>query len=438
MFGFDYRVRVTSYDALVIGAGAGGMAAAARLQHAGRRTLLVERRDRVGGRASSMEVGSWTVNTGALIWELGGENGRLFADVGADSGVLEVENPLTLRLGRRNIPMVSGRSGAVIGQVMAAVSALAARMPDRRPKRGVDLDTWLRGLRAGRRTHAMVRSLCSALFAAQPSDIEARMFVDYLTKPNALGAYGAHPEGSVGPWRALAEHFQREGGELWLDSTVRRLTFDDDGLVSGAVIDHGGEEVTVGADVVVSNAGPPITVRLCGDAAPADWAARVRDEFRPGTLITINFASRTPMTGFRGLMFFGTTRRLAYGGNLTELSPKMVPDGWHLYACAGTPNPTSGDFDLDAEVELLKRDLRDTFPEFAAAQIISVEVTTAARDWPAQWSIAGHGQPNTTPIANLWNVGDGVYEYCDAGQSGCVHTARLVVEQILRGHRGVA
>lgn len=431
-----------TYDALVIGAGAGGMAAAARLQHAGYRTLLVERRDRVGGRASSMEVGSWTVNTGALIWELGGENGRLFDDVGADPGVLEIENPLTLRMGKRNIPMVTGRSGALVARVMAGVSALAARMPDRRPKRGVDLETWLGKLRAGRRTKALVRSLCSALFAAQPSDIEARLFVDYLTKPNALGAYGAHPEGSVGPWRALAEHFQREGGELWLGSAVHRLTFDSAengaGLVSGAVIDHGGSEVTVSAKVVVSNAGPPITVQLCGDAAPADWARRVRDDFRPGTLITINFASRVPMTGFRGLMFFGTTRRLAYGGNITELSPKMVPDGWHLYACAGTPNPTSWDFDLDAEVELLKQDLRDAFPEFAAARIVSVEVTSAERNWPAQWSVAGHGQPNVTPIANLWNVGDGVYEYCDAGQSGCVHTARLVVEQILRGDRGVA
>jgi hypothetical protein len=116
------------------------------------------------------------------------------------------------------------------------------------------------------------------------------------------------------------------------------------------------------------------------------------------------------------------------------MSPKMAPDGWYLYACAGTPNPTSWDFDLDAEVELIKQDLREIFPEFVHAHVISVEVTSAARDWPAQWAIAGQGQPNTTPIANLWNVGDGVYEWTGAGQSGCVETARLVVEQIQRRH----
>lgn len=425
-----------TYDALVIGAGAGGMAAAARLQHSGYRTLLVERRDRVGGRASSMEVesdeGTFTVNTGALIFELGGENGRLFDDVGADSGALEMERPLALRMGGREIALMSGPSGAVFGRLMGGLGFLAAKLPRMRPKRGIDTETWLRSLHVGSRGLALVRSLCSALFAAQPADVEAALFFDYLTKPDALGIYGAHPEGSVGPWRALAEHFQREGGTLWLNSAVEHLTFDGAGLVSGAVVSRAGETVQVAAKLAVSNAGPPLTVKLCGDAAPADWAARVRDGFHPGTLITINFASRVPMSKFDGLVFFGTTRRLAYGGAINVLSPKMVPDGWHLYACAGTPNPTSWDFDLDAEVELLKQDLREIFPEFSQAHVISVEVTSAARDWPAQWSIAGQGQPNTTPIANLWNVGDGVYEWTGAGQSGCVETARLVVEQIER------
>ena len=45
------------YDALVIGAGAGGLCAAPRLAHRGRHTLLIESRDRVGGRASTEEQG---------------------------------------------------------------------------------------------------------------------------------------------------------------------------------------------------------------------------------------------------------------------------------------------------------------------------------------------------------------------------------------------
>lgn len=66
------------FDARVIGAGAGGLAAAARLQASGYRTLLVERRGRVGGWASTIEIDGFRVNTGALVTEVGGENGRLF------------------------------------------------------------------------------------------------------------------------------------------------------------------------------------------------------------------------------------------------------------------------------------------------------------------------------------------------------------------------
>ena len=51
-------------DILVIGAGVGGLCTAARLASAGRRPLLVERADRVGGRASTVEVDGFKLNTG--------------------------------------------------------------------------------------------------------------------------------------------------------------------------------------------------------------------------------------------------------------------------------------------------------------------------------------------------------------------------------------
>src|SRR5437763_17170244 len=63
---------VERYDALVIGAGAGGLCAAARLADLGYRTLVVESRDRVGGRASSVEEEGFIVNTGAVAIESGG------------------------------------------------------------------------------------------------------------------------------------------------------------------------------------------------------------------------------------------------------------------------------------------------------------------------------------------------------------------------------
>jgi len=416
------------FDALVIGAGAGGMAAAARLNRLGYRTLLAESRDRVGGRASTVEIDGFRVNTGALIIETGGENGKLFDDLGVPMGTRLPAQPLVLRLGRRDVPVMNGVTGAVFKTLVALLGISARRFGRLRPSPGRTLADVT--ARRGPFVRGPLRNLTSALFAAEPADVEAALLFDYLTKPKALNTYAMHPEGSIGPWRALADDFQRTGGVLWLNSAVTRLGFDDAGRVDSAIVHRDGTDVSVRVGVVVSNAGPVATVRMCGDQnLPGGYAERIRADSAPSTLITVNFASERPLTTVPGVVFFGPTRRLAYAGNMTETCPEMAPPGWHLYAGASTPHPATGAFDETAEIEMLKADLAEHFPGFETAKILSIQIC-AGEEWPAQRAIAGRDLPQTTPIPNLFNVGDGVREWATAGQSGCVHSARLVVERI--------
>jgi phytoene desaturase len=416
------------FDALVIGAGAGGMAAAARLNRLGYRTLLAESRDRVGGRASTVEIDGFRVNTGALIIETGGENGRLFDELGVAMGTRLPDQPLVLRLGKRDIPVMNGITGATVKIVVALLGIIGRRFPRLRPLAGRTLADVTS--RRGPFARGLLRNLTSALFAAEPADVEAALLFDYLTKPEALDTYAMHPEGSIGPWRALADQFASTGGVLWLKSQVVRLTFDDAGRVDGAIIRRDDRELSVRVGVVVSNAGPVSTARMCGEEnLPVGYAERVLAQSAPSTLITVNFASALPLTTVPGVVFFGPTRRLAYAANLTETCPEMAPPGWHLYAGASTPHPATGAFDEAVEIEMLKADLAEHFPGFETAKILSIQIC-AGEDWPAQRAIAGRDLPQTTPIPNLFNVGDGVREWATAGQSGCVHSARLVVERI--------
>jgi phytoene desaturase len=151
------------FDVLVIGAGAGGMAAAARLNHLEYRTLLVESRDRVGGRASTVEIDGFRVNTGALIIETGGENGRLFDDLGISMGTRLPAQPLVLRLGKRDVPVMNGVTGAIVKTLVVLLGIAARRFPGLRPAPARTLADAT--MRRGPFVRGLLRNLTSALFA---------------------------------------------------------------------------------------------------------------------------------------------------------------------------------------------------------------------------------------------------------------------------------
>src|ERR1700712_2037570 len=98
-------------DALVIGAGAGGLLAAARLSPQGYRPLVVERLDRVGGRASSEDIDGFTVNNGAIVIEAGGITEETFTEVGARFDVRRPQPPLLYRIGGKDVDVTGGGWG---------------------------------------------------------------------------------------------------------------------------------------------------------------------------------------------------------------------------------------------------------------------------------------------------------------------------------------
>ena len=101
-----------------------------------------------------------------------------------------------------------------------------------------------------------------------------------------------------------------------------------------------------------------------------------------------------------------------------------------------SPIPALGDFDSAAEIELALADLREQFPNFSQARILSTRVMRD--DWPAQRSCAGYDLPRETGIEGLWCVGDAVKEYANGGTTACAETAQLVVDKIVAAHQAAA
>jgi phytoene desaturase len=423
-----------TFDALVVGAGAGGLFAAARLAHAGYRTLVVERLDKLGGRASTTEVDGFLVNDGAIVIEVGGITEQTFAEVGAEFDVRAPAVPVLYRVGSKDLDVTRGGWGLLLStltrQGAKLLSGIGAARTDDDALPGAELSTadWVARYSKNPAVHGVFRNMCASVFAVGSAELPARVFLTYFTRRSAFKRFGFCPRGTVGIWRALADTIIDRGGEVWLSSEVGRLHVTD-GRVTGATVVRDGAEVEVSCAVAVSDAGPAATVGLVGeDALPADYRAEVRAKDRPCSMLAVNFASREPLVGAPGLLLFSRTERLCYVANFTDTCPEMAPPGWHLYVGASVPEPAVGDFDEDVERELLLADLREQLPGFDRARILS---TAVLRDgWPPQRAVAGHDLPPATPLANLWNVGDGVKEYANGGTTACAETARLVVDRI--------
>ena len=148
---------------------------------------------------------------------------------------------------------------------------------------------------------------------------------------------------------------------------------------------------------------------------------------KPSANIVINFATRERLLDSPGLVTFGRTRRLCNMGELTATCPELAPPGWYQYVAYAVPKPAIGNFDEAAEIKAGMQDLRDEFPAFASAKMLSVRVMRG--DWPAQRSCAGYDLSQDTPLPNLWHVGDAVKDYGDGGTQACALTAKLAAQK---------
>jgi phytoene dehydrogenase-like protein len=412
------------FDALVIGAGAGGLSAAARLAHSGYRTLLVESRDRVGGRASSVDEDGFTVNTGAIAIEYGGVLEETFRTVGAPFEI-RIPEPATLfRLKGRDVALSKGPVGAIVNGALKKGAAMAGGSDEH-----TTVKEWLDGYTKNRTAHAIFRNLCAAIFAVNSDELPVKAFMTYFIHKGAFRNFGFSPTGTLGLMQGLADAVEAHGGEVWLRAEVNRLHVRDD-RVAAATITRDGAERDVEAEVFVSNAGPEATVALTGrEQFSPDYLARMDRDLQATANIVVNIASEEPLMTAPGIITFGITRRLCNMANLTATCPELAPPGHHLYVAYGVPIPAVGEFDEQAEVQATLADLRDEFRGFdERARILSVRVMRG--DWPAQRSIAGLDLPQDTTLENLFNVGDGVREYANGGIQACAETGKLVVDRI--------
>src|ERR1700759_2988559 len=136
------------FDAIVIGAGAGGLFTDARLAQRGHRALVIELLDKSGGRSSTDDIDGFKVNNGAIVIEVGGVTQQTCEEVGAAFDIREPSPPLLYRIGGKDVDVTGGGWGLLLGKLPRQGAKLvkgigAARSDSGLPEDEISTGDWV-------------------------------------------------------------------------------------------------------------------------------------------------------------------------------------------------------------------------------------------------------------------------------------------------------
>lgn len=207
-------------DVIVVGAGFAGLTAARILAGDGRRVVILDARDRVGGRVKPGRIAGQTVDLGGQ-W-VGPKQTHLLAllrEFGIQTTPQYIQGRCIVELNGRRVggPGESYSFGsandAAFSRLLARVRELVSQVPLEEPWTAprarewdrITMEEWIRSQTRNRDARAMMRLMVEGLYSAEPEEVSLLFFLSYIRSGGSLeelwesenGAQAFHVPGSM-------------------------------------------------------------------------------------------------------------------------------------------------------------------------------------------------------------------------------------------------
>lgn len=238
-------------DVVIVGAGFAGLTAARELLRRGHDVVVLEGRDRVGGRSWTASIAGVPVDLGAtFVGPTQDEVLKLAADLGCqtvptyDDGDNLIRWRGRVRSYRGTIPRLSIFELFDVGRIRWQLARLGRRVSLEEPWTAdlsldvVSLDQWLGSIRAGAAARSLMAIASRVTWGCEPDQVSLLHAVRYLKAAGGMDRMldtsgGAQQDRFPGGTQQIAARIADElGPRLVLNAPVRRLEWREDAGVT--------------------------------------------------------------------------------------------------------------------------------------------------------------------------------------------------------------
>lgn len=393
------------YDAIVVGAGLGGLLAAARIANQGGAVLVLERLRYLGGRFTTVDQDGYAMTTGALHVAPHGDGGplaRAFRDLGLPFAIVPRDLMASFFMRGKHVlwnrPLDVMQLFGVQGRLdlLKITASLSLPLGGTQP-----FSEWLAAQTSCRDLRLFFESFVEFAVSVRSDQISIGEMRAIHQNVLRYGMPGTPIGGCAAVTQTLADFIVEHGGDIRTSVEVVRILSDGRGVHGVQVRDRrSGVVSSLYAPQVVSDAGPDVTRTLLNGShqEPLDDCLALPK----AAGMKLHIVSDKSLIPHNGIMLCLDTRRISGMVEVSRAVPSVVPPGMHMIDTFQVMRSGS----MTAERDLAIEDLRDIFGDDFDRHCRVLRTSAFRSRWPVNQARQGFDLSNQEPLPGLVMVGD--------------------------------